>query len=121
MSMAAALGTYYLCAFVNSHVPATTDVIGDYIEPSGSWYARISLNAWGAAYVNAANQGEIDETFRTWTASGSLVSESIYGYFVVDGSGNLVWAEVDPSGPQPMSVLGQTFTVQPTMREGALA
>lgn len=97
--MSGALNTYYLCAFTNSHVPVPTDSVGDYSEPAGSWYSRILLNAWGSPYVNASNQGEIDETIRTWTVSGSIVSESIYGYFIVDGSGNLVWAELNPAGP----------------------
>ena len=109
-----------LCAFINAHVPAPTDTASMYVEPFGSWYARYPLLLWGTPFVNGSSQGEMDEVYRTWTASGTILDESIYGYFVIDSHGNLVWAEALAGGPYPMNMPGQTVTVYPTMREGSL-
>lgn len=115
------LNTYVLRLYTNNHTPSVGDNAGDYTEPSGSWYAPITMASWGTPYVNPSDQGQVDEIIRIWTVSGTPSMESIYGYFVTDGSGNLLWAELNPAGPQAMDTLGQTYSVLPSMREGELA
>lgn len=114
------LNTYYLRLFVNNHTPTPLDSAADYTEPSGSWYAPILMNAWGTAFVNPSNQGEIDEIIRIWTAGGTVVSESIYGYWWTDGSGNFLLAELNAAGPQSMGTAGLTYSVLPRLMEGDL-
>lgn len=115
------LNTFVLRLYVNNHTPSVGDVTGDYTEPSGSWYSPITMNTWGTPYINPSDQGQVDEIIRIWTVAGSPVSEQVYGYFVTDGSGNLLWAELNPAGPQPMNLVGQTYSVLPIMRAGELA
>lgn len=114
------LDTYFLNIYVNNHTPVVTDVTADYTPPAGAWYSPIALTMWGAAFVNGSNQGEIDEIIRTWTVGAGAVVESVYGYYVTDGGGLLVWAELNPAGPQPMSVVGQTYSVLARLLEGDL-
>jgi len=114
------LDTYTLHLFVNNYTPLVTSVTANFTEPSGSWYSPIALVSWGTAFVNGSNQGEIDEVIRQWTAGGTVVSESVYGYFVTDSGGLLVWAELNPAGPQPMSMAGQTYSVLARLVEGDL-
>jgi hypothetical protein len=114
------LMTYVLRLYVNNHTPALTDTAADYTEPAGTWYVPITLVAWGTPFVNPSNQGEIDEVIRTFTVGGTPAAEQVYGYFVTDGGGNLVWSELNPAGPQAMDTAGQTYSVLPIMRQGDL-
>lgn len=114
------LDTFYLKLYVNNHTPIVTDTAAAFTEPSGSWYTAVLLSSWGAAFVNGSNQGETDEVVHTYTASGTVVSEDVYGYFVTDGSGNLAWAEINVLGPQPMSAPGLSFSVRPRLMVGEL-
>lgn len=114
------LNTYILRLYVNNHTPSVGDVTGDYTEPSGTWYAPITMGSWGTPFINPSDQGEVDEIIRIWTVAGTPSAEQVYGYFVTDGSGNLLWAETNPAGPQLMDTVGQTYSVLPIMREGEL-
>lgn len=111
---------FTLRLFVNNIVPAVGQLAADYLQPAGSWYSPILLNAWGVPFVNPANQAEIDEIVRTWTASGTVVSESVYGYYVVNPGGILVWSELAPSGPIPMNTPGNVVSLTPRLYAGAL-
>lgn len=99
--------------FQNNHTPDGADVAGDYTEATFSGYAAVALNNWGNAFQNGSDQGEIDETVRIFTCTGPSPSNAIYGYYVTDGSGNLVWAERNPAGPVTINTAGQTYSVLP--------
>lgn len=114
------LNAFVLRLYVNNRTPSVGDTSADYTEPAGTWYAPITMSSWGTPYINPSDQGQVDEIIRIWTAAATVVSESIYGYFVTDGSGNLLWAELNPAGPQAMDTIGQTYSVLPSMREGEL-
>src|SRR4051812_4810617 len=82
--------------FVSNHTPVAADVLATYtaIEAAFGGYAAITCSSWGAAYLNASNEGETDETVRTFTATGTGLPVTVYGAFYVDSNGALMYAEL---------------------------
>jgi hypothetical protein len=103
-----------LHAYTSNHAPANGDTLATYtaLEAAFGGYAPITCSAWGAAYLNAANVAESDETVRVWTASGSGLPVTVYGVFYKDVNGNLMYAELFQT-PVPLSAAGQTVAYQP--------
>jgi hypothetical protein len=99
--------------FKNNFTPGDTSVIGDITAADFSGYSGLqSFSSWNAATWSTpravATAGDV-----VWTHNGGGTSNDIYGYYVVDGSGNLAWAERNAAAPVTMSSAGQTYTVKP--------
>jgi hypothetical protein len=102
----------YLHLFTNNHTPSHYDVVGTYTEANFSGYSSIALNSWGAPYLTSDFHEYVDEVLRTFTNSG-ITAQTVYGYYVTNGSiGALWWAELAPA-PVVVSALGGSFSVQP--------
>lgn len=97
--------------FKNDHTPGGADVVGDYTEADFNGYAPIPLNDWGPAFTNFAGDAQTDEKLRVWTQTDAAIVNTIYGYYVVDGGGNLIFAERNPAGPVVMDTPGKTYAV----------
>ncbi len=102
-----------LCIFKNDYTPINTTVLADLTEANFDGYARITLDSWTSAFLNADNKAEVDETTRTFTVSGVSTPNTVYGAFVLDGSGNLLYAERDPAGGHLLNTVGQTWSYFP--------
>lgn len=79
--------------FKNDHVPAVADVNANYTEANFSGYASFDLGAWNAAFVNANGKGEIDADPATFTHNGGGVSNTVFGAYVTNQAGDVIWAE----------------------------
>lgn len=115
-------GTWRLRLYTNNYTPLRTSVSGDFTEPTYTGYAGQAFAGWGASAIdgsgNATSTGTATRTFQP-TANTSL-PQTVYGYYVLDGSGNFLWAERLSSSftfVDTNSVL--TFT--PKFSEGTLA
>lgn len=104
---------YQLCLFVNDYVPTQATVIGDLTEASFGGYARITTDSWGTAFINAATIAESDEVLRTFTVTGAPLTQTVYGYFLLDAAGVLIAAERNPAGGTPMTPAGTVYPVWP--------
>lgn len=114
------LPTFWLRLYVNDYTATPSSNALNFAEPSGSWYSPVILDQWGPPYITAALQARIDNVIRTFTAGGTVVAESVYGYWVTDPVGSFVWAERAPLGPYPMDVVGQVVRVLPRLTDGLL-
>jgi len=102
-------GFAVLRLYVNDKVPADADVTGSYTEASFPGYAPQTLSGFTPpATVSGAGQTQANAV--TWTVNGPT-GQQVYGYFVTDNVGNLLWAERDPSAPIPMNATGNSYTV----------
>jgi hypothetical protein len=109
-----AAGPYRMGLYKNDHTPSLEDVIASFDAADfGGYDGERDLPDWDLG-------GLIWDGFRwtvthpdvVWEADGTS-SNSIYGYYVVDQSGNLAWAERRTDGAVTIGAAGQTYTVSP--------
>jgi len=99
--------------YKNNYTPIDTSVVGDFTSADFDGYASIALGPWGAPYTNGAGKAETDETVRTFTMTGAVTPNTIYGYTVQTAGGALVWAERNPAGGILLDGAGQVYSVLP--------
>ena len=82
--------------YSNNRTPALTNVASDYTVVAGGGYANITLTggAWSIA------SGVATFATQTFTFTGATNSPgTVYGYYVVNGAGTLMFAERFPTVP----------------------
>ncbi len=103
--------------FCNNHSPASTDTAGSYTEASGGGYAAKTLTngSWTQSFVGSIEQ--VAYAQQTFTFTGALTTNpTVYGYYVVDADGNLIFAELLPQPFTPANN-GDNIQVTPTFQE----
>lgn len=106
-------GDYQLGLYKNNWTPGETDTISAVTPADFPGYTGlVTLNSWNASTWSSP-RASITHPDVTQTHSGSAGSNDIYGYYVVDASGNLAWAEKDATGPVTISAGGQFYKVSP--------
>jgi len=88
-------------------------VIGDFTEASYPGYAAQLSAGWGAA-VDVAGRATATAANLTFTrGAGAGAAQNIYGYYVTDVGGNLVYAERGTAPPYVFAVTGDNLVVTP--------
>src|SRR5262245_31088690 len=88
------LNTLFIGLYQNNHTPAATDTAADYTPCNFNGYARQATTQWGVPFLNAGGKGETDDIVHTWTALDGSVANQVFGYYVTDAPGNLIFAEL---------------------------
>src|SRR6266436_3665549 len=83
--------------FQNNHTPVHGDTAAAYTEASFPGYAFIALTAWGAVTLTADFHALTTEALETFASTGSSPVNTIYGYYITDLTGALLWAELAPA------------------------
>lgn len=100
--------------FSNDFVPKLGSTIADVVPASFSGYdGERLLYGW----TNAAMYGVRAKSFGTplvWQHDGGPVNNQIFGYYVVDQSGILAFAERFCDGPFDVDRAGRKLTINPT-------
>lgn len=102
-----------LRCYSNNHTPTDADDVTDYTECTFPGYADVPLNSWTSPTINVDGKAEISMTEQLFTAGSIVTPENIYGIYVTDAGGDLVYAERDPGGPVSMAVAGQQYGYLP--------
>jgi hypothetical protein len=98
--------------FVNNVTPSPNAVTGDFIEPAWTGYAQLPIT-WNTPYGSASGSGEVVGN-SVFFLSGSDASETVYGYFIVNATGDLLWAQLADT---PLPIAGVAgITVLPLYR-----
>lgn len=97
--------------FSNNVTPTDAFTNADVTECIFSGYSSINLTGWTAAFLNAANIGEMQEVLRTFTRSAGAVSDNVYGYFIRNSLGDYLMGERNPAGVVNMNTPGQVYPV----------
>lgn len=83
--------------FATNVVPAHNSTAGSFTEAVGGGYASKTLyNNYSDGWVVSGSNDPRDGTYeqQTWTFTGPLTTNgTIYGYYVIDADGTLLWAE----------------------------
>jgi hypothetical protein len=100
--------------YVSNYTPVLADVAATYnaIEAAFGGYAAQTITDWGAAATVSAKAKTVAGNY-TFTASGTGLPATVYGIYVLDASGNLLYAEKNPTGGVTLSSAGHTFSYQP--------
>lgn len=100
--------------FRNDYTPTDTDTLANFQEAQFPGYLAPTLAAWGAP-ASSGGVAQVTHPAQTFTRGAGGSGDSIYGYMVTDGAGNLLWAERDPAAPVNMNGQGNTYTVTPVL------
>jgi len=97
--------------FKNNLTPDQDTVIGDFTESDFSGYAAADPS-FGAA-TTVSHKGQIlDSSSRDFVHNGGATSNTVYGYYLVDSTGTILyWCERFASS-QVMANNGDTITIQ---------
>lgn len=88
------------CLYTNNYTPAAGDTASNYTEATYNGYVRQTVGpgelcTWNSSVHNATtgHADAIGSTTLTFAPTSTGSSNVIHGYFVLDDSGNLMWAE----------------------------
>jgi hypothetical protein len=112
-------GIRFIGLFQNDLVIERTTTI-DAIEPATfSGYVGLRpLMGWSAAVIRG-DRAVTGAAPVNWVHNGGPLTNWIFGYYVVDPSGFLVWAERRPGSPIAMISAGQIYEVGPVFSQGS--
>jgi hypothetical protein len=103
--------------FTNNVTPATTTVVGDLTEAAGGGYGAITLTAGSWTVSTSSTPRQATYAQQTFTFTGALTgAATIYGYYIIDADGVLVYAEKAGSTFAP-ATNGDTYKVTPTITQ----
>lgn len=114
---------YEVGLYQNDWTPTVGDDISA-VSPAtfGGYSGLIALDSWDTGGITFVTpRAVIEHPYKTWTADGTSTN-TIYGYYVVNSGGTLLWAERRTTGGILIGVVvGQTYSVIPrfTMRTEA--
>lgn len=98
--------------FVNDVIPNQNMVTADFTEPAWTGYAQQTLT-WATPYANASAQAEMIAGSKTFI-SGSDADDNVYGFFVTDSGGTLIYGDRFAT---PIPAVGVTgITALPVVR-----
>lgn len=101
--------------FVNNVTPNASggDTAATYTEATGGGYAAITLTAGSWTITVANDPSDAVYAQQTFTFTGALTTNTtIYGYYVVDADGILIWSEKAAASFTPANN-GDTYKVTP--------
>lgn len=105
--------TLTLRLFSNNITVSETTTATELTEvTSGNGYTSISLS--GSSWVESVTGSNLSYPTQTWTFTGP--KGNIYGYYVSDSAGKVLWAEKFPSGPYNVQNDGDVINVNITLQ-----
>jgi hypothetical protein len=106
-------GVFRCHLFVNdTHIIPFTTLAG-LIECSVPGYGGGKLTTGWTFPVQSGTTVQSFANILTWTCTGTISAQWVYGYYVTDGLGRLRWAARDPDGPTPLQLAGSSYSVTP--------
>ena len=106
--------TLVLHLFKSNTTPAAGDTLSTYTEATFPGYASQNVTGWtGATVASSTATSTADQ--KTFTRSTSGTAENIYGYYITDAGGNLLYAERDPAAPIGLTNSGDAYLITPKL------
>ena len=100
--------------FCNNVTPGQSGV--SYTEASGGGYAAKTLTNGSWTITTANDPSDAVYAAQTFTFTGALTTNTtVYGYYVTDADGTIIWAELLPAAQTP-ATNGDTITITPKIK-----
>lgn len=107
--------TPVLHLYVNSvDLTGETFTAASFTEASAGGYYPANLT--GANWTVATVAGTTTAVYNTSITFSFSAGQSVYGYYVTDSSGNILWAEQFPGAPFNLPVGGGEISVRPQVQ-----
>lgn len=108
---------YTLKLFTNNNItPVDSDTASTYTEADGGGYAAKTLTAASFTISTSAGIAQAAYAQQTFTFTGALTANAtIYGYYVVDDDGALIYAEKASSSFTPTNN-GDQYLITPVFQ-----
>lgn len=111
------IGRYWLRLFQNDHDPDRADTVGSYVEATFSGYpGPVPITDWTSPAVSA-HVSSMKADLVNYTHSGGPLGNYIFGYYVTNAAGALMWAERRPGAGLPMFQAGEVYQVTPVQSD----
>lgn len=108
-------GVLQMKLFKNDYNPVAGTILADLTVADFTGYVAKNLaGAATQAALDAGNRAVTLWNLLTWTKNG-VTGNTIYGYWVVDGAGSLLWVERFASGGYAMTVDGTQLQLVPQL------
>jgi len=111
-----AVGPLSLRLAKTAFAPTASLTLAGITEADYVGYEPLPLTLGTVQPGTPGGRAEADFANVTFTCGGSATPNSIYGYFVTDGSGNLLWCELFGGAPRPMDGAGRTVSLDISLR-----
>jgi hypothetical protein len=98
--------------YQNSFSPYDAMTIGMFTESTFGGYSALAITGW-ATPTFVSPRAVMNASALLWTATGSGLPQNVYGYYVTDGAGNLIFAQYDPNAPVVLVNPGDPYAVIP--------
>jgi hypothetical protein len=98
----------------NVSLGAETFTGASFTEASASGYAAVTLT--GSNWTVGTTTGVSSATYNSSITFTFSVGQSVYGYYVTDTSGNILWAEEFPGAPFALPGGGGEISVTPRLQ-----
>lgn len=105
----ATLGVWKCKLFTNAVVVGSGSVLASFVEAAWAGYAPQDVPGWSGPTWSAPDA--------VFTAAGPITFNNtspnpvvFYGYYLIDGTGNYLWAESDPQAPVTLTA-GQAYVL----------
>lgn len=95
--------------FQNDWRPSGTDSAADYVEATFAGYLPQDLTDFGPAFLNPSGQGQTNSCVHTFRQSVAVPANTVYGYYVTDRNGYLIFSERRVAGPVVMNAVNATY------------
>lgn len=89
-------------------------VAAGFTEASTTGYTAVALP--GANWAVSTNSGITVATYATGVPFNFAAAADVYGYYVTDAAGNVMWAEEFPSAPFGLPAGGGQIVVRPQIQ-----
>lgn len=83
-------------------------------------YSPQDATDWTTPAINTSNYAQSTATALNWLCLSIGIPEMIYGYFLLNESGDAVGAEIFPTGPYAMTQPGNNFSFSPQFSLGSI-
>jgi hypothetical protein len=99
--------------FQNNLVPNPLNVLADFTEATFTGYVVPAAITWNTPYTDSAGSAEVIGTVQQFEATGSAITNIVYGYFVTDGAGAVLLYAESFSTPVSVAQAGDAVIVLP--------